>query len=61
MDKSFEEEFKDLENLIKSLEDNDYNLDESIKLFEKAKKLYKNLDEKLSSYQAKVEMIGNDG
>ena len=53
------DQWKDYEILDK-IENNKENLDESIKLFDEAKKMYKNLEDKLKDYRAKVEVIKND-
>lgn len=60
MDKSFEENYKKIEELLIDLENNKDNLDESIKIYEQANGLYKDLKAQLETYKAKVEVIGKD-
>lgn len=60
MDKSFEENYKKIENLLEEIEDNKDNLDKSVKLYKEAKELYRKLEVSLEDYKAKVEIIDND-
>lgn len=60
MDKSFEDQYKQIEEILEKIENNEENLDESMKLYEQAKKMYKDLENKLDGYRAKVELIKND-
>lgn len=60
MDKSFEENYKKIENLLEEIEDNKDNLDKSVKLYKEAKELYKKLEVSLEDYKAKVEIIDSD-
>ena len=60
MDKSFEENYKKIENLLEEIEDNKDNLDKSVKLYKEAKELYKKLEGNLEDYRAKVEIIDID-
>ncbi|WP_296113969.1 exodeoxyribonuclease VII small subunit [uncultured Anaerococcus sp.] len=60
MDKSFEEQYKKIEAILDKIESNKDNLDESIKLYTQAKKMYKNLEEKLIDYKAKLEVVCYD-
>ena len=60
MDKSFEDQYKQIEEILEKIENNKENLDESIKLYEQAKKMYRDLENKLDGYRAKVELIKND-
>lgn len=60
MDKSFEENYKKIENLLEEIEDNKDNLDKSVKLYKEAKELYKKLEGDLKDYRAKVEIIDSD-
>lgn len=60
MDKSFDDQYKKIEEILEKIENNNDNLDESIKLYEQARKMYKNLEEKLNEYRAKVEVIDDD-
>lgn len=60
MDKSFEENYKKIENLLEEIEGNKDNLDKSVKLYKEAKELYKKLEVNLEDYRAKVEIIDSD-
>ena len=60
IDKSIEENFKIIEELLEELENNKDNLDESIKIYEKASDIYKKLEKSLTEYKAKVETITSD-
>lgn len=60
MDKSFEENYKKIENLLEEIEDNKDNLDKSVKLYKEAKELYRKLEVSLEDYKAKVEIIDSD-
>lgn len=60
MDKSFEDQYKQIEEILEKIEKNEENLDESMKLYEQAKRMYKDLENKLDGYRAKVELIKND-
>lgn len=60
MNKSFEENYKKIEEYLIMLEENNDNLDESIKIFEKANDLYKEMQSQLEDYKAKIEIITSD-
>lgn len=60
IDKSIEENFKKMEELLEELENSKDNLDESIKIYEKASDIYIKLEERLNEYKAKVETITSD-
>lgn len=60
MDKSFEDQYKKIEETLEEIENNKDNLDESIRLYNDAKKMYKALEEKLEDYKAKIEIISKD-
>lgn len=60
MDKSFEEQYKKIEAILDKIESNKDNLDESIRLYSQAKNMYKDLEEKLIDYKAKLEVVGDD-
>ncbi|WP_297791241.1 exodeoxyribonuclease VII small subunit [uncultured Anaerococcus sp.] len=60
IDKSLEENFKKIEELLEELDDNKDNLDKSIKIYEEANGIYKKLKESLDDYKAKIEIIGKD-
>lgn len=49
-----------MEELLEELENSKDNLDESIKIYEKANDIYIKLEERLSEYKAKVETITSD-
>ena len=53
MDKSLDKNFKKLEEYLTSLEENEDNLDESIKIYEKANTLYKEMQENLRTTRQK--------
>ncbi len=56
-EKTFEENMNRLEEIISDLEQNTKPLDETISLFEEGLKLVKTCDDKLKSFEAKVEDI----
>lgn len=60
MDKTFEEKYKKIEEILQEIESNKNNLDMSIKLYDKAKDLYRELENSLTEYKAKVEIIEKD-
>nr|WP_072537310.1 exodeoxyribonuclease VII small subunit [Anaerococcus mediterraneensis] len=60
MDKTFEEKYKRIEEILQEIESNKDNLDMSIKLYDQAKELYKDLENSLTEYKAKVEIIESD-
>ena len=61
MDKSFEDNYKKMEELLEDLEENKDNLDDSIRIYQQANELYKQLKDQLGEYKAKVEVItGNE-
>ena len=60
MNKSFEENYKRIEEILEELEKNEDNLDKNIKLYEEANGLYKKLEQTLDEYKAKIELIGQD-
>ncbi|MDO5047347.1 MAG: exodeoxyribonuclease VII small subunit [Anaerococcus sp.] len=60
MNKSINENFKILEELLEELEKNEDNLDKSIQIYEKARSIYKQIDQQLKDYKAKVEIISKD-
>lgn len=57
MDKSFDDKYKQMQDLLTKLENNEDNLEESIKIYQKAQDLYKELSEQLDDYKAKIEVI----
>ena len=60
MNKSFEDNYKKIEEYLVSLEENKDNLYESIKIYEKANNLYKEMQGQIKDYKAKIEVISND-
>lgn len=57
MAKGFEENIKELENIVELLEKGDSTLDESLKLFENGIKLSKNLQKMLDNAEKKVSIL----
>ncbi len=55
--KSFEEKIKELEAIVKELENGEVNLDEAIDKYTKAMNLVKECSENLTSAQEKVNKI----
>lgn len=51
---------KKMQDLLKQLEENKDNLDKSIEIYEKATCIYKDLENKLMDYKAKVEVISKN-
>jgi exodeoxyribonuclease VII small subunit len=60
MNETFEEKYKKMQTLLEELEANKDNLDESLKIYKKAKELYSDLENQLKDYKAKIEVIGKD-
>lgn len=60
MDKSFDDKYRQMQDLLTKLENNEDNLEESIKIYQKAQDLYKELSEQLDDYKAKIEVIDID-
>lgn len=60
--KKFEENMKELENIIEELENGDIDLDQSIERYTQAMKLVKECDEKLKNIETQVsKMILENG
>lgn len=59
----FEEAMKNLENIVEKLEDNELELEQSLKLYEEGVKLVKLCHFKLEEIEKKVEILtkGKDG
>ena len=55
--KSFEQTLQDLENIVNKLENGELNLDESIKNFEIASKLYKECKVELEKAEKKIAIL----
>lgn len=58
---TFEEKINRLENIIQQLENESLGLEESVKLYEEAKVLSKELNEELKSSMDKLSFIVEDG
>ena len=59
-EKSFEENLKELETIVKQLESGDINLDDAIKEFNKAMTLAKLCDDKLKSAEESLTKLVTD-
>lgn len=61
--KTFEEDIKELEQVVAKLESGDVTLDESLKLFEKGIKLSGSCQKKLDEAERRVKILtaGSDG
>jgi len=57
---SFEEKLKKLENIVKTLEDENTPLEDAIKFFEEGVEISKELNEKLIEVKGKIELIKKD-
>ena len=57
----FEDSIKELEKIVKSLEDGEPNLDESLKNFEKRISLIKVCQKELESAENKIKELTEDG
>ena len=57
MSKTFEENIKSLESIVKTLEADNSNLDESMKAFEKGIKLYNECNDLLKNAENKIEIL----
>lgn len=55
--KKFEDKIKDLESIVNELENNEVDLDDSIKKYTEAMKLVKECDEELKNIEKKVNKI----
>lgn len=61
MAKTFEEQIKELENIVSRLEDSDVTLDETLSLFEKGIRLTKGCQKILDNAENKVKVLMTDG
>lgn len=59
-EKKFEDELKELEEIVRNLENGDLNLDEAIKEFEKGMKISKECTKKLDLAEKKINMLVQD-
>ena len=57
----FEESIKELEKIVKTLEDGEPSLDESLKNFEKGITLIKDCQKELESAENKIKELTEDG
>ena len=56
----FEEQMKNLQEIVEKLERNDIELDESISLFEEGLKLSKTLKDQLLQFEEKIAQLNKD-
>lgn len=57
MEKTFEENLKELENVVASLESSDLTLDEALDKFKKGIELTKNCSKKLEDAENKIKIL----
>lgn len=57
MNNSFESNFEKMKSLLKDLEENKDNLDQSLKIYQQASEIYKSLNEQIDDYKAKIKVI----
>ena len=57
MSKTFEASLKELEHIVKQLEDGDLELDESLKLFEDGVRLSRECRERLTNAERRIEVL----
>lgn len=60
MAKTFEASLKELETIVKQLEEGDLPLEESLKLFENGVKLSRECRERLSNAERRIEVLMKD-
>jgi exodeoxyribonuclease VII small subunit len=61
MANKFEDKLFRLNEIVKKIESENLPLDESVKLYEEAMKLSKELEEELKAAKAKVQLVEEDG
>ncbi|MGI8639645.1 MAG: exodeoxyribonuclease VII small subunit [Pyrinomonadaceae bacterium] len=59
--KSFEVSLKELEKIVRGLEEGDLSLEESLKLFEDGVKLSRECQERLNQAERRIEVLLKDG
>ena len=59
--KTFESSLKDLEKIVRGLEEGDLSLEESLKLFEDGVKLSRECQERLNEAERRIEILLKDG
>ena len=57
MSKTFEASLKELEHIVKQLEDGDLELEESLKLFEDGVRLSRECRERLTNAERRIEVL----
>ena len=57
----FESSLKELESIVEKLEDDDINLEDSVKSFEKGINLVKQCQEQLQNAELKIKKLLDDG
>lgn len=57
MSKPFESSLKELEQIVKQLEDGDLDLEESLKLFEEGVRLSRECRERLTNAERRIEVL----
>lgn len=60
MSKTFEASLKELEQIVKQLEDGDLELEESLKLFEEGVRLSRECRERLTNAERRIEVLMKD-
>ncbi len=58
---TFESSLKDLEKIVRGLEEGDLSLEESLKLFEDGVKLSRECQERLNQAERRIEVLLKDG
>lgn len=61
MNKTFEEKMQELEGIVAALEEENLGLEESVKLYEQAKALSKELNEELDASVKKISAMVENG
>ena len=58
---TLEQSFDELDEILSAMEQDDVTIEDAFSQYEKGMKLVKNMHERLSSLESKVEMIAKDG